>query len=180
MKRFQYFFALTLLIFSFMACIQANEKERTASVASETNQKYPLLSLTDTSLKKVVKTNASWKKILTTDQYFILREKGTERPFQNKYNDNHKKGHYFCAGCKLPLFSSKTKFNSGTGWPSFYAPINSNRVKEVADKSLGMVRGEIVCARCDGHLGHLFDDGPNPTGLRYCMNSASLLFQESK
>ena len=163
-----------------MSCIQANEKERTASATSEINQKYPLLSLTDTSLKKVVKTNASWKKILTTEQYFILREKGTERPFQNKYNDNHKKGNYFCAGCKLPLFSSKTKFNSGTGWPSFYAPIQSNRVKEVADKSLGMIRGEIVCARCDGHLGHLFDDGPNPTGLRYCMNSGSLLFQESK
>ena len=180
MKRFQYFFALPLLIFSFMACIQANEKERILSVVSETNQKYPLLSLTDISLKKVVKTNASWRKILTTEQYSILREKGTERPFQNKYNDNHKKGYYFCAGCKLPLFSSKTKFNSGTGWPSFYAPIQSNRVKEIADKSLGMIRGEIVCARCDGHLGHLFDDGPNPTGLRYCMNSASLLFQESK
>lgn len=180
MKRFQYFFALPLLIFSFMACIQANEKERILSVVSETNQKYPLLSLTDISLKKVVKTNASWRKILTTEQYSILREKGTERPFQNKYNDNHKKGNYFCAGCKLPLFSSKTKFNSGTGWPSFYAPLQSNRVKEVIDKSLGMIRGEIVCARCDGHLGHLFDDGPNPTGLRYCMNSASMLFQESK
>ena len=163
-----------------MACMQANESDKTASSPSEIYQKQPILSLTDTSLKKVARTNSTWKKILTADQYLILREKGTERPFQNKYNDNHKKGNYFCAGCKLPLFSSKTKFNSGTGWPSFYAPLNSNRVKEVVDKSLGMVRGEIVCARCDGHLGHLFDDGPNPTGLRYCMNSASLLFQESK
>jgi len=136
--------------------------------------------LNDTLLKKVIKTDAEWKKVLTANQYYILREKGTERPFQNEFNGKHKKGHYFCAACNLPLFASDTKFESGTGWPSFYAPINKNRVKEVVDKSMGMVRGEIVCARCDGHLGHLFDDGPRPTGLRYCMNSASMLFQESE
>jgi len=180
MKQYLHYFALPLLIFSCIACIHADRSDKTASVIIESVQNQPLLSLTDVSLKKVTKTNAAWKKILSAEQYYILRDKGTERPFQNKYNDNHKKGHYFCAACKLPLFSSKTKFNSGTGWPSFYAPIHSNRVKEVVDKSLGMIRGEIVCARCDGHLGHLFDDGPNPTGLRYCMNSASLLFQESK
>ncbi|MBC7749433.1 MAG: peptide-methionine (R)-S-oxide reductase MsrB [Methylotenera sp.] len=160
--------------------MQSNKKDQLTVETTTTKQQQPTLSLTDTSLKKVAKTDAQWKKVLTDIQYYILRKQGTERPFQNEFNDNHKKGNYFCAACKLPLFSSKTKFNSGTGWPSFYAPINNNRVKEVVDKSLGMVRGEIVCARCDGHIGHLFDDGPNPTGLRYCMNSGAMLFQESK
>lgn len=181
MKRYQQLLVLPLIAFGFMACMQANKSEKIIAASAETAmQQQPVLSLTDTSLKKVVKTDAEWKKVLTDNQYYVLRKKGTERPYQNEFNDNHKKGNYFCAACKLPLFSSKTKFNSGTGWPSFYDVINQNRVKEVVDKSLGMVRGEIVCARCDGHLGHLFDDGPNPTGLRYCMNSAAMLFQESK
>lgn len=180
MKRYQQIVLLSIIAFGFMACMQANKSNKEISERETTIQQDPVLSLTDTSLKKVVKTDPEWKKELTDNQYYVLRKKGTERPYQNEFNDNHKKGNYFCAACKLPLFSSKTKFNSGTGWPSFYDVINQNRVKEVVDKSLGMVRGEIVCARCDGHLGHLFDDGPNPTGLRYCMNSASLLFQESK
>ena len=181
MKRYQQLLVLPVIAFSFMACMQANKSKKVIAASTETTmQQQPVLSLTDTSLKKVVKTDAEWKKVLTDNQYYVLRKKGTERPYQNEFNDNHKKGNYFCAACKLPLFSSKTKFNSGTGWPSFYDVINQNRVKEVVDKSLGMVRGEIVCARCDGHLGHLFDDGPNPTGLRYCMNSAAMLFQESK
>lgn len=171
---------LPVIAFGFIACMQANKNNKDITETDTTMQQQPVLSLTDTSLKKVAKTDAEWKKVLTPNQYYVLREKGTERPYQNEFNDNHKKGNYFCAACKLPLFSSKTKFNSGTGWPSFYDVINQNRVKEVVDKSLGMVRGEIVCARCEGHLGHLFDDGPSPTGLRYCMNSASLLFQESK
>ncbi|UQD56628.1 peptide-methionine (R)-S-oxide reductase MsrB [Flavobacterium sp. K5-23] len=178
MKTNYQILTLPFVVFTFMACMQAGKSNK--DIVSTSTLQQPKLSLNDTSLVKVIKTDAEWKKELTNDQYYILRKKGTESPFQNEFNDNHKKGNYFCAACKLPLFSSKTKFNSGTGWPSFYDVINQNRVKEVVDKSLGMVRGEIVCARCDGHLGHLFDDGPNPTGLRYCMNSAAMLFQESK
>lgn len=180
MKIYHQVFVLPLIAISFMACMKANKSDK-AVAAMQTNQEQQLaLSLNDTSMKKVVKTDAEWKNILSENEYYVLRKKGTERPFQNEFNDNHKKGHYFCAACKLPLFDSNTKFNSGTGWPSFYDVIKPNRVKEVVDNSLGMVRGEIVCARCEGHLGHLFDDGPDPTGLRYCMNSAAMLFQESK
>lgn len=150
-------------------------------VLSKVEEKHQIeLSLNDTILKKVVKTDSQWKKDLTENQYFILRQQGTEPPFDNEFYDNHEKGYYFCAGCKLPLFSSKTKFESGTGWPSFYAPLSKTRVKEVSDTSLGMVRGETQCARCEGHLGHVFDDGPAPTGLRYCMDSGALLFLKSK
>jgi peptide-methionine (R)-S-oxide reductase len=179
MKRYQQLLLMALLILTVMACMKSGKSD-SAITATETKiqQQTPLL-LTDTLLKKVVKTDVQWEKELTENQYYVLRKKGTERAFQNEFDNNKKKGNYFCAACKLPLFSSATKFNSGTGWPSFYAPINNNRVKEVVDKSMGMVRGEIVCARCDGHLGHLFDDGPKPTGLRYCMNSAAMLFKAS-
>ncbi|MGA9639673.1 peptide-methionine (R)-S-oxide reductase MsrB [Flavobacterium sp.] len=177
MKSYIKIISLPLMLLVFMACMQASKKE-TAAMVENNNPPQEKLSLNDTSLKKVVKTDAEWKKELTSTQYHILREKGTEYPFKNPYYDNHKKGYYFCAGCKLPLFSSETKFESGTGWPSFYDVLDKKRVKEVVDKSLGMVRGEIVCARCEGHLGHLFDDGPKPTGLRYCMNSGAMLFLE--
>lgn len=167
---------ISLLLISIVACMGSKNKEvKDLPLAIQQG-----LSLSDTSLVKVVKTDAQWKKDLTPNQYFILREQGTEPPFNNEYHDNHAEGYYFCAGCKLPLFSSKTKFDSGTGWPSFYALIQKNRVKEVIDRSYGTVRGEIVCARCEGHLGHVFDDGPAPTGLRYCMDSGALLFLKSK
>jgi peptide-methionine (R)-S-oxide reductase len=180
MKLYRQLIVLPVIAFSLISCMQGNKSEKEITEVQVSMKQRPVLSLKDTTLKKVVKPDAEWKKLLTDNQYYILREKGTERPFQNEFNNNHEKGDYFCAACKLPLFSSKTKFNSGTGWPSFYAPLNKNRVKEVVDKSLGMVRGEIVCARCDGHLGHLFDDGPKPTGLRYCMNSGAMLFQKSE
>ncbi|GCC53134.1 peptide-methionine (R)-S-oxide reductase [Chryseotalea sanaruensis] len=128
----------------------------------------------------VVKTDQEWKKILTPEQFHILREKGTETAFTGKYWDNHKKGIYTCAACELPLFSSETKFESGTGWPSFYQPLDKQKVSIVIDKSYGMTREEVVCSRCGGHLGHVFTDGPKPTGLRYCLNSASLAFSEKK
>src|SRR5262249_25103778 len=127
-------------------------------------------------MPKVVKTDAEWKKLLTADQYRIARGKDTERAFCGNLLDNHQEGIYSCVCCGLPLFSSDSKFNSGTGWPSFFQPVAKENVREEHDVSYGMERIEILCARCDGHLGHVFEDGPRPTGLRFCVNSESLKF----
>ena len=124
---------------------------------------------------EVTRTPEEWQKLLTPEQYAVLRQEDTERPFTSPLNKEHRKGTFVCAGCDLPLFLSDTKFNSGTGWPSFYAPIDG-AVAQRTDYTFGIVRDEVHCRRCGGHLGHVFNDGPKPTGLRYCMNGVALKF----
>jgi peptide-methionine (R)-S-oxide reductase len=134
----------------------------------------------DNMSEKIEKTDAEWKKTLTPEQYHILREKGTERAFTGAYADTHDSGVYRCTGCGNPLFSSETKFESGSGWPSFYQPLGQDAVATETDRKFMMTRTEVLCACCGGHLGHVFPDGPEPTGLRYCMNSAALKLEKEK
>jgi peptide-methionine (R)-S-oxide reductase len=168
---------LLLLLGSF-ACEQA-----APAAAAPAEKGKPVTTAhthTANGIEKVVKTEEEWKKVLNKEQFHVLREKGTERAFSGELWDNHKKGTYVCAACGLPLFSSETKFESGTGWPSFWQPIDPKNVETETDRSFFTTRTEVHCARCGGHLGHVFTDGPRPTGLRYCMNSVSMKFEPEK
>lgn len=178
-------FLVILLVIGFMSC-KSNSQETTLSVATETVQEEKKPEQKETSfvnssgkkIDKIFKTPEEWQAELTKMEFYVLREKGTERSFTGDLLKNKKQGVYTCGACGLELFSSDTKFKSGTGWPSFYKPIDETHILEDTDYDIGYARTEVMCNRCEGHLGHVFPDGPKPTGLRYCINSVSLNFEE--
>ncbi len=176
--RLKALLVIALLIVTAAACVRAAaEKREKGSTAVNTTA---TTTTTADGIQKIVKTEDEWKKLLTPEQFKVLRKQGTERAFTGELWNNHAKGTYVCAACGLTLFSSETKFESGTGWPSFWQPIDPRHVETEVDNSFFSTRTEVHCARCGGHLGHVFTDGPKPTGLRYCMNSVSMKFVPEK
>jgi len=167
MKNLNLFGLILIISATFKSCAQ----QETTKHETKTDS---------TMTQKEFKTNEEWQKDLTPNQYYVLRQKGTERPGTGEYNLHFEKGVYNCAGCKAPLFKSDSKFDAHCGWPSFDAAISDSTIIEIVDKTHGMIRTEIVCANCGGHLGHVFNDGPTETGIRYCVNSASLGFEDKK